>query len=757
MLSLMTTRKRSMTTLMIVLFSCMSLVAYGREAKTSTTRSSAISGTRVGGGTQQLVSQGMLKETTAQKLEEGKRLNRRERIEIKKAERDKYISMRKSGLDEVSNTESAKQLRSYRLRKKKTKGLIRKRETTLSQVLFPGVSPNSYTKGESMYILAELVDSKKSPIPFEHYDLPSSCRKPNFATSSKMNLRKMSMNRQNLGSRLQGRDLNPAPYKIEALFDVPCEVVCTKTLNLKDIRKLRMLTERSYRVQLSIDQLPLLMRSKQYNYAARGYPLGFRSAGSYPGIVDSLYLYNHLKFEITYQEDPSSFEGIRITGFDIHPVSYDYGVGIDMKAPTCPIDPMVNDPAHYLSLKMGATEAAKDVAFSYEVKWTKSDLDWTDRWDVYLIGSPDDDIHYFSIVNSLMIVLFLTAAISTIMIRTLRKDIALYNEMQTLEEAQDETGWKLVHGDVFRPPQTSPLILSILVGTGAQIGTASVGVLFCSILHLLNPLKKGQTLTGILFLYVLSGSVAGYTSARLYKFMDGKDWKRVTVGTAVGLPGAFVIIFSILNIFLSFAGAATAVSFFTIVKLFLLWVCVSTPLALVGAYTGFRAEKFDVPTKTNQIARVVPAVPLHLDPRISCFMGGVLPFGSVCIELAFILSALWLHQLYYVMGFLLAVVFILILTCAQVSMVLCYLQLCAEDYRWWWTSFFNTATAGFYLFLYSLWFLISRLDMVGLLPVVVYVTYMGMISFCFALFCGSIGFLSSLFFCKQIYGAVKVD
>lgn len=73
------------------------------------------------------------------------------------------------------------------------------------------------------------------------------------------------------------------------------------------------------------------------------------------------------------------------------------------------------------------------MAMSYEVEFVESSTDWADRWDVYLIGAPDDDIHYFSIVNSLMIVLFLTAAVSTIMVRTLRKDIALYNEIQTLE------------------------------------------------------------------------------------------------------------------------------------------------------------------------------------------------------------------------------------------------------------------------------------------------------------------------------------
>jgi transmembrane 9 superfamily member 2/4 len=48
------------------------------------------------------------------------------------------------------------------------------------------------------------------------------------------------------------------------------------------------------------------------------------------------------------------------------------------------------------------------------------------------------------------------------------RDIATYNEAQTLEEAQEESGWKLVHGDVFRPPQFNPMLLAVLAGTGVQ-------------------------------------------------------------------------------------------------------------------------------------------------------------------------------------------------------------------------------------------------------------------------------------------------
>ena len=42
-----------------------------------------------------------------------------------------------------------------------------------------------------------------------------------------------------------------------------------------------------------------------------------------------------------------------------------------------------------------------------------------------------------------MIVLFLTGVVAMIMLRTLRKDITTYNEMQTLEEAQEEVGYGL--------------------------------------------------------------------------------------------------------------------------------------------------------------------------------------------------------------------------------------------------------------------------------------------------------------------------
>merc|ERR1740124_1688542 len=186
----------------------------------------------------------------------------------------------------------------------------------------------------------------------------------------------------------------------------------------------------------------------------------------------------------------------------------------------------------WLPLNTGPAGEDFSVVYSYEVEWKPSDVKWADRWDIYLMETPDNEVHYFSIINSLMVAILLTGAVGI--------DIREYNHLdeQLLLPSSsggvpttEETGWKLVHGDVFRRPTVGRTMLSVAVGTGMQIGTSVMLTLGCLMARVLDPMKKGQTLTGIIVLYVLSGSVAGYTSARLYRYFDGTYWKRTAVLT----------------------------------------------------------------------------------------------------------------------------------------------------------------------------------------------------------------------------------
>ena len=61
-------------------------------------------------------------------------------------------------------------------------------------------------------------------------------------------------------------------------------------------------------------------------------------------------------------------------------------------------------------------------------------------------------------------------------------------------------------------------------------------------------LDRGGMLTALLVLFVLMGSFAGYWSATMYKFFNGKMWKRSTFATALLFPSMIFAIFAALDI-----------------------------------------------------------------------------------------------------------------------------------------------------------------------------------------------------------------
>lgn len=56
-------------------------------------------------------------------------------------------------------------------------------------------------------------------------------------------------------------------------------------------------------------------------------------------------------------------------------------------------------------------------------------------------------------------------------------------------------------------------------------------------LGMLSPSSRGALMTSGIFLYVVMGLIAGYFSARLYKTMKGREWKKAAFLTATFYPG----------------------------------------------------------------------------------------------------------------------------------------------------------------------------------------------------------------------------
>merc|ERR1712125_187603 len=194
--------------------------------------------------------------------------------------------------------------------------------------------------------------------------------------------------------------------------------------------------------------------------------------------------------------------------------------------------------------------------------------------------------------------------------------------------------------------------------------------------------------------------------------------------TAGFYPGLFFIVFFILNLFIWGEKSSGAVPFQTMFALLVLWFGVSVPLVLLGAHAGFRKDAIELPVRVNVIPRQVPEQPWYAKPIFTSLVGGVLPFGAVFTELFFIMSSIWQHQFYYLFGFLALVLIILAVTCAEISIALTYFQLTSENYNWWWRSFFASASSALYVFLYSILYFTSRLQIEKVVSTLLYFGYM---------------------------------
>merc|ERR1712072_215430 len=132
------------------------------------------------------------------------------------------------------------------------------------------------------------------------------------------------------------------------------------------------------------------------------------------------------------------------------------------------------------------------------------------------------------------------------------------------------------------------MLLSVLVGTGAQILTMAFCTLALSVCGFLSYANRGGLLTALLLLFVFMGSLAGYCAARLYKFFGGKHWKQNTILTAMLYPGVVFAVFFAINAMLYLVVASSAVPFSALLALLVLWFGVSAPLVLLGSYLGFK-------------------------------------------------------------------------------------------------------------------------------------------------------------------------
>ncbi|KAH7431091.1 hypothetical protein KP509_08G029400 [Ceratopteris richardii] len=615
---------------------------------------------------------------------------------------------------------------------------------------------------DPLTVMVNSLTSIETELPFGYYTLPY-C-KPQEGEKHIA---------ENLGELLMGDRIENSPYKFHMNVNQSSIFLCTTTrLSGEMVKMIKQRINDIYQVNIMLDSLPAIRYIKAGDVQLRwtGFPVGFATENQYCII-------NHLKFTVYVHEyqDTGTIIGtgdgldvvvsgggenkssaFQVVGFEVFPCSIRHPYNSISKLGM--YDKII-PPIDCENLPQMCFKEGDQITFSYDVNFVKSDIRWPSRWDAYL-KMEGARVHWFSILNSLMVITFLAGIVFVIFLRTVRRDLTKYEDLDKETQAQmteELSGWKLVVGDVFRAPSHAKL-LCIMVGNGVQItGMAVVTILFAAF-GFMSPAARGMLLTGMIILYLFLGILAGYVTVRLWVTLqsDFSSWRALAWRVACFFPGISFAILLVLNFLLwgSKSTGAMPISLFFI--LISLWFCISVPLTLLGGYFGVKAKPIEYPVRTNQIPREIPR---QKYPSWLLILGaGTLPFGTLFIELFFIMSSIWLGRVYYVFGFLLVVLLLLTVVCAEVSVVLTYMHLCAEDWRWWWKSFFASGSVAIYVILYALNYLVFDLrSLSGSASTALYLGYSVLMAFSIMLATGAVGFLMSFWFVHYLFSSVKID
>ncbi len=194
--------------------------------------------------------------------------------------------------------------------------------------------------------------------------------------------------------------------------------------------------------------------------------------------------------------------------------------------------------------------AGQEVVFSYTVEWVHTpEIKFDERMKRYADNTflpTTFEIHWLSIINSFVLVLLLTAFLAIILMRILKKDFSKYMEIDEDELTEEETGWKMIHGDVFRcPPHIS--IFAAFMGSGAQIFFTVLVLLSTVVLGVFKVTRRGALLTAAIVIYAVCGIFGGMVAGRLFKQLKGKNWVWNVVLTSAILPVPLGVVFSVVN------------------------------------------------------------------------------------------------------------------------------------------------------------------------------------------------------------------
>lgn len=198
---------------------------------------------------------------------------------------------------------------------------------------------------------------------------------------------------ESLGSILFGDRILTSSYDLKMRVNETCKVLCEDKFDQRNAKFVNRRIWQNYNLNWLIDGLPAGQPytdpTTETDFTLRGFPLGHITKD------EKAVLNTHYDIVIDYH-DAGKGE-YRIVGVLVMPTSRKDSKSNGGGQPDC------GDPEHELELSEDGETA---VTWTYGVFWRESETAWATRWDSYL-HVFDPKIHWFSLINSAVIVIFL--------------------------------------------------------------------------------------------------------------------------------------------------------------------------------------------------------------------------------------------------------------------------------------------------------------------------------------------------------------
>ncbi|KAI5399517.1 Transmembrane 9 super member 8, variant 3, partial [Lathyrus oleraceus] len=151
-----------------------------------------------------------------------------------------------------------------------------------------------------------------------------------------------------------------------------CNIVCKLKLDAKTAKAFKEKIDDEYRVNMILDNLPLVVPIKRVDQDSTVYQIGFHVGlkGQYSGSKEEkFFIHNHLAFTVRYHRDLLT-ESARIVGFEVKPfsVKHEYEGKWEEKTRLTTCDPHAKHTVVNSNTPQ-EVEEGKEIIFTYDVEF----------------------------------------------------------------------------------------------------------------------------------------------------------------------------------------------------------------------------------------------------------------------------------------------------------------------------------------------------------------------------------------------------